>query len=224
MTALSLVLEAFAPVAGRALLDIGCGSGGLAGALAAQGAVVTGIDPNPALIAAAAAAVPDGRFAVACAERLAFPDGSFAGAVFLNSLHHVSDSPAALREAARVTVPGARIVVVEPLAEGSFFDALKPVEDETAVRQAAQAALAALTAAGELHCLSDRVLRRTETFPALAPFLERVLASDPTRAEAIRDRAPIIEAAFLAAAERDARGGFVLVQPLRACILEARRA
>jgi SAM-dependent methyltransferase len=224
MDPLSVVLEAFAPIAGRSILDIGCGPGALAKALAARGASVTGIDPNAAMIAAASAAVPDGHFAVASAERLTFPDGSFDGAVFLNSLHHLSDARAALREAARVVKPGGRIVMVEPLAEGSAFTALKPVEDETEVRQAAQGVLESLIASGEVRCLRDLTFARTETFASLDHFLERALAADPARATAIRDHASTIEAAFQAAAARDPQGAFVLVQPLRACVLEAQVA
>lgn len=43
-----------------------------------------------------------------------------------------------LAEAARVIRPGGLLIVMEPLAEGGFFDALRIVEDETAVRVAAQ--------------------------------------------------------------------------------------
>lgn len=220
MNALSVILEAFAPIAGRSILDIGCGPGALAKALVAQGAVVTGIDPNAAMVTAAATAVPDGHFDVASAELLPFPDASFGGAVFLNSLHHLSDVRTALREAARVVKADARLVVVEPLAEGSFFDALRPVEDETEVRRASQAALEALIASAEFRCLRDVVFDRAETFGSLAHFLDRVLAVDPARAEAIRKDAPSITSAFLAAATRDPQGAFVLVQPLRACVLE----
>ena len=35
---------------GLAVLDIGCGEGGLAKLLAAEGALVTGIDPGPAAV------------------------------------------------------------------------------------------------------------------------------------------------------------------------------
>jgi SAM-dependent methyltransferase len=220
MNALSVILEAFAPVSGRSVLDIGCGPGALAKSLAAHGALVTGIDPNAAMVTAAATAVPDGHFDVGSAERLRFADASFGGAVFLNSLHHLSDVRTALREAARVVETDARIVVVEPLTEGSFFDALRPVEDETEVRHASQAALEALIASAEFRCVRDVVFDRVETFESLAHFLDRVLAVDPARAEAIRNDAPSIKLAFLAAAARDPKGAFVLVQPLRACVLE----
>ncbi|KAB1074627.1 class I SAM-dependent methyltransferase [Methylobacterium planeticum] len=219
MDTLSLILDTFEPLAGRRLLDIGCGSGTLAKALAARGATVTGIDPNPEAIAAAAAAVPAGRFEVAGANALPFPSASLDGAVFLNALHHVPDALAALWEAARVVRPGAAILVIEPLAEGSFFTALRPVEDETAVRHAAQAALAAAIASGQFACRRDLTFARRESFATLEHFLDRVLAVDPARADAVRRRRTEIGAIFSDVAERDAEGRFALTQPLRAQVL-----
>lgn len=221
MDTLSLVLTAFAPVAGRHLLDIGCGPGAMAAALAAEGARVTGIDPGETAIAAALGRVPDADFTIGSAEALPFADGAFDGAVILNALHHVPDPTAALRESARVVRAGGAIVVVEPLAAGSFFAALKPVEDETAIRAAAQAAIAAALAAGRFRCLRDTTFVRREAFADLPAFLERVAAVDPARRGAIRDNAEAIEAAFAAAAERDEAGRHVLLQPLRAHVLAA---
>ncbi len=221
MDTLSLVLDAFAPIAGRRLVDIGCGPGAMAAALAGHGARVTGIDPGAAAVAAARARAPDCAFEAGSAESLPFADGSFDGAVILNALHHAPDPRAALDEAARVVVPGGRIVVVEPLAEGSFFVALRPVEDETAIRAAAQAAIADAIATGRFRCLSDTTFVRRETFSDRDAFLERVAAVDPARRVAIRDNAEAIAAAFVAATECDADGRYTLVQPLRAHVLVA---
>ena len=221
MDTLSLVLDAFAPIAGRRLLDVGCGPGAMAAALAGHGARMTGIDPGAAAIAAARDRAPDCTFEAGSAESLPFADGAFDGAVILNALHHVPDPRAALDEAARVVVPGGRIVVVEPLAEGSFFVALRPVEDETAIRAAAQAAIADAIATGRFRCLSDTTFVRRETFSDRDAFLERVAAVDPARRVAIRDNAEAIAAAFVAATECDADGRYTLVQPLRAHVLVA---
>ena len=89
MDTISLLVETFAPIASKRILDLGCGGGQLARALSKQGARVTGIDPAEQAIEAARQAAPEARFEVASAERLPFPDGKFDGAVFLNSLHHL---------------------------------------------------------------------------------------------------------------------------------------
>ncbi|SFL77307.1 class I SAM-dependent methyltransferase [Methylobacterium pseudosasicola] len=220
MDALTLIREAFAPLPGKRLLDIGCGPGTLAKRLTEDGAAVTGIDPGAAALETARAAVPGARFEAASAEALPFPAATFDGAVMLNALHHVPDPASALAEAARVLAPGGLLVVVEPLAEGSFFDALRPIEDETAVRAAAQAAIAAALDGGAFLCRQVVTVARRETFAALDDFLARVSAVDPARAATIEARRPVVEAAFRDAAEREADGRYALVQPLRIHVLQ----
>jgi ubiquinone/menaquinone biosynthesis C-methylase UbiE len=220
MDALTLIRETFAPLGGKTLLDIGCGSGTLVKALAADGANVTGIDPGEEALARARTTVPGARFEAASAEAMPFPDGQFEGAVMLNSLHHVPDPARALGEAARVLRPGCRLVVVEPLAEGTFFDALRPIEDETEIRAAAQAAIAEAVASQRYACERDMVIERRETFVDSDAFFTRVTAVDPARAEVIRTDRARAEAAFTGAAERGADGRYTLVQPLRIHVLK----
>ena len=220
MDALTLIRETFAPLPGKEILDIGCGPGALARVLVAEGARVTGIDPGEAALARAREAVPDARFEAASAEALPFADASFDGAVLLNALHHVPEPGQALAEAARVLRPGCALVVVEPLASGSFFDALRPIEDETEIRAAAQGAIRAAVAAGAFTCARDVTFDRRESFADSDAFFARVATVDPARADTIRERRATVEAAFAAAAQRDADGRFSLVQPLRVHVLE----
>jgi SAM-dependent methyltransferase len=93
------VLDATAVGPGTALLDLGCGSGGLARAAAGRGARVTGIDPDPAAVALAAEAVPGATFAVGTA--LDPPPGPFDVAAAVQLLGHVADPEAVLAAAGR---------------------------------------------------------------------------------------------------------------------------
>lgn len=103
---------AMAPRDTRVVLDLACGTGDLAEALAAAfpDASVTGVDASPRMIAAAQArhggSRPRLRFDVGDAMRLSVPDASVdlitAGYCYRN----VPDWRAALREAARVLRPG----------------------------------------------------------------------------------------------------------------------
>jgi ubiquinone/menaquinone biosynthesis C-methylase UbiE len=222
--ALSIIVAAFAPLAGKRILDIGCGTGVLARSLSAEGARVTGVDPNAEALAAARRAVPTGTFHPAGAEALPFADRSFDGAVFLNSLHHVPE-PAmhrALREAARVVKPARPVVVIEPLAEGSFFSALRPVEDETGVRTAAQEDLRRALESGTFEQLGRIDYLRREHFADLEGFLARIVAAEPTRAAVVAERRPEVEAAFRRHARVAADGRMTLEQPMRAHVLTAR--
>jgi SAM-dependent methyltransferase len=61
------------PIAGERILDIGSGTGELAGRIAAAGAEVVGVDASPAMVAEARRAVPEARFFVRDAQSL-WPD------------------------------------------------------------------------------------------------------------------------------------------------------
>lgn len=86
--------------AGTRVLDLGCGSGVFARAAADRGAQVVGIDADRSAVAAAAAAVPEGRFAVGDAHDP--PDGPFDLVAAVQLLAHVTNPVVVLRAAARV--------------------------------------------------------------------------------------------------------------------------
>ncbi|MGI5126646.1 class I SAM-dependent methyltransferase [Pseudonocardia sp. CA-107938] len=83
---------------GTTLLDLGCGTGEFAAAAVARGAVLTGIDHDPAAVAEAAATVPAATFAVGDVH--VPPPGPFDVVVAVQVLMHVADPPALLRAAA----------------------------------------------------------------------------------------------------------------------------
>jgi SAM-dependent methyltransferase len=93
------VLDATAVGPGTTLLDLGCGAGLFARAAADRGALVTGVDPDPAAGAAAAAEVPEGSFAVGTAEHP--PPGPFDVAAAVQLLTHVADPVVVLAAAGR---------------------------------------------------------------------------------------------------------------------------
>ena len=221
--ATSIIAAAFGLLAGKRLLDIGCGCGALARSLSDRGARVVGVDPNAEVLALARKAAPTSTFHQAGAEALPFADGSFDGAIFLNSLHHVPERAMrrALEEAARVVQPARPIVIVEPLAEGSFFSALCPVEDETDVRTAAQETLRWALQGGAFEQLRRVDYNRLEHFEGLDQFLSRVVAVDPARAAVAAERRTEVEAAFQHHAQVAADGRMTLEQPMRAHVLRA---
>jgi ubiquinone/menaquinone biosynthesis C-methylase UbiE len=96
---------------GRRVLDVGCGTGRLAVALANRGARVWGVDPSEEMIAQARAN-SEGKVAFkrAPAEALPFKDRWFDRAVFRLVVHLV-ERPKAFRECARVLGQEGRIVV-----------------------------------------------------------------------------------------------------------------
>jgi SAM-dependent methyltransferase len=90
------------------VLDIGCGTGRAAEALAARGSRVWGVEPEPEMAAVARERVSTVK--VAPAERLPFKDGWFDRALMWLVVHLV-DRRRAFAEAARVLGPEGRLAI-----------------------------------------------------------------------------------------------------------------
>jgi SAM-dependent methyltransferase len=102
-------LIAFAPVEpGWRALDVGCGPGPLAAALAERlgAAKVTAADPSEPFAAACRDRVPGAEVVVAAAESLPFPDGAFDATFSQLVVNFMTDPETGVREMGRVTRPG----------------------------------------------------------------------------------------------------------------------
>ncbi|MDR1295153.1 MAG: demethylmenaquinone methyltransferase [Bifidobacteriaceae bacterium] len=106
-------LAALCIIPGDRVLDLAAGTGASTVALADCGADVVAVDISAGMLIEAR-----GRGAVRDAivgdgEHLPFADGVFDAVTISFGLRNVADSPAVLRELARVTRPGGRLVVCE---------------------------------------------------------------------------------------------------------------
>ena len=153
----AFLVERLKPRAGNRILDVGCGAGAVElrlSRLRVPQIMLVGIDllVERAIVAER---TTDGHnlrasFAAADGCHLPFPDHTFDCTFCVAVLQHIPDAAAALREFARVTRPGGRILAVEPdngarywystAAEGmsafadarAFFDALARSRGDTA--------------------------------------------------------------------------------------------
>ena len=99
------MLAAASVTPGMKVLDVACGPGIVACAVALQGALVTGVDLTPAMIAQArerqrSLKLDNIEWHVGDATRLPFADGEFDVVLTRYSFHHMPDPAAALREIA----------------------------------------------------------------------------------------------------------------------------
>ena len=218
------VLTELVALDGRRVVDVGCGDGAIVRALTRLGALVTGIEIDAGQLAPALAAPPAGteRYLEGRGEALPLPDASVDLVLYFNSLHHVPvpDQGAALQEAGRVLAPGGALLVVEPLAEGDWFELVRPVEDETIVRAAAYTAI---QAAGCGAFVGEReVFYRTPLcFADYGQVEARIRAVDPSRSERLTRLRPALMADFATRGEQRPDGRH-FYQPSRANLLRRR--
>jgi ubiquinone/menaquinone biosynthesis C-methylase UbiE len=112
-----VIFELAGPLAGLEVLDVGCGDGAYAVALATQGARVTGVDAWLTVLRAAALRAQNSPTSLALvasdASSLPFESDSFELVVAVTALCFMKSPRAALGEIARVLRPGGRVVLGE---------------------------------------------------------------------------------------------------------------
>ena len=107
-------INALAPLAGKNVIDIGCGGGILSESMARKGAKVTGIDlSKKALKVADLHSLESGvevRYKLVAAEDMAAAEpGQFDVVTCMEMLEHVPDPAAIVRAAATLVKPGGRV-------------------------------------------------------------------------------------------------------------------
>ncbi len=103
-------LDAAGVTAGCRLLDVGCGAGRLLQLALGRGATVTGLDVTEPLLRVAAVRAPSATLRLGELDALPFPADSFDVVTGVNAFQFAADPRVALAEAARVLVPGGRLV------------------------------------------------------------------------------------------------------------------
>lgn len=136
-------LRLMAPHGDENALDVGCGPGLLARALAPHVAHIEGIDLTPAMVdkarqIASEAGLNNTSFTVGSSYALPYADGSFDLVTTRLALHHMDDPAQAILEMARVLKPGGHLAVfdmatAEIAAEADEHNAVERLRDPTHV-------------------------------------------------------------------------------------------
>lgn len=132
-------------VDGRFLVDVGAGDMSLSRLLAARGASVLAIEPDPVQAEKnrRAEVISNVGFAETTAESIPVEPASVDGVVFKYSLHHIPAEAyaAVFEEVRRILKPDGFLYVTEPVADGPYDQVMRLFHNEKAVRADAQAAL-----------------------------------------------------------------------------------
>ena len=97
-----------------AVLDVGCGTGALAGRLASAGYEVTGVDPSEGMLDVMRKRSPEARAVLASGTDIPFEDGAFDLVLSVATFHHIAEAGAVqqtLAEMTRVARPGGHVLV-----------------------------------------------------------------------------------------------------------------
>lgn len=192
--------------AGGKALDIGCGAGKFTRGLTKLYGEVAGVDVKEKAIATAReAAKVEGvtvDFRVESGEKLPWSDATFDMVAFSNSLHHMPNPSAALKEALRVLKPGGVLYVMEPVPSGNYHEATKLVNDETIVRTEAYRALAKL----EMRDRKELMYRTRRVFANFEEWKADQIDRDARRKAKFDAQSQEIERRFVSSATREADG------------------
>ena len=191
------LLDLAAVRSGEEVLDVACGPGIVAQALAERGAVVTACDLTPGMLREAATS--GARLLRADAVRLPFVDAAFDLVLCRNSFHHFPDPAGALSEAARVLRPGGRLAyedmaAAEDLRERDLQETIERLRDRAHARTLPPGEVRALLAAAGLRVTEERIVPMTVDFDE---WIDRPRPSPEAR----------VRARFLMESRRDAPAG-----------------
>lgn len=193
-------LAAEAPLTGVAL-DVATGGGHTAFALAPYLRAVVAADVTPEMLdetarGAASRGLANITTQIADAHALPFADASFDLVTCRIAPHHFSALPLALREMARVTTPGGRVLIVDSVVPDApdlalFLNHIERLRDPSHVRSLTEPEWRELFVDSGLVIEEAARYRRTHAY---APWVERMSVPPEARAR--------IDAAFLDADER----------------------
>jgi SAM-dependent methyltransferase len=186
-----------APLAGdERALDVGCGTGALAYALAPLVGTVVGVDLSEEYLAAARADAPANcTFVTGDAEALPFPYGDFDLVGCLRVLHHARRPELVVAELARVTRPGGRILLVDQLGDVDPIrsleqDRFERARDPSHTRLLPDADIRGFLDANDLVVTSNEIVRERRE---MGRYLDLVGLEGEERERVARMAPPVFE-------------------------------
>lgn len=216
------VLKEYLDLAGKQVLDVGSGEGHLTRMMTRAGARVIGLECTPRQLEKAFTydKVGDETYVDAYGQDLPFADAAFDIVVMFNSLHHIpiDDQFQALCEAARVLKNDGQLYIAEPIAQGTNFELLKPVDDETHVRAKALEAIKRHAEAG-LNMAEEIFYNHPVRRKSYEEMREKMIGPNPEREAIFEAKDMALREAFRRLGTLKEDGYFYFDQPTRINLL-----
>lgn len=174
------LLAELVPLAGRQIIELGCGGATLARQLLVRHAdcTITGLEVDERQMAKNLQTPQAGlQFVCAGAQAIPLPDARFDLALMLKSLHHVplNQLDTALSEIHRVLRPQGLLYVSEPVFAGALNEVMRLFHDEGVVRAAALQALHAAVASGAWETVAEVHFETPVHFASFEDFHRRMV-------------------------------------------------
>ena len=141
--ALQLIIDAAAPTRIDRAIDLACGPGSVACALAERAGQVVGLDATPAMLdeaclLAAKKGLTNVEWTLGSVYAAPYAERSFDAVVCRYALHHLMEPPKAFAEMLRLAAPGGRVVVCDGVAsddpaKAAAFNAMERRRDPSTV-------------------------------------------------------------------------------------------
>ena len=206
-------LEHFAQLPGAVAVDVGCRTADLVRQLAKRKAKPIGIHDGAEAPGKAGRNI---RFEKGTADNLPLANGSADLLVYISSFHHIplDRQRAALQEAWRVLRTDGRLHVVEPFSEGSYFEVLKLMDDQTDIRSKSLDNIATAWSLGLKPVIAGSYIQ-VERFDNFDDFRHRVIDSVADRAKAFALNERQVREAFAHHGVIEDDGRILFRQPCR---------
>lgn len=163
------VLELARPDPAGTVLEVGVGTGNFLGLFEGVAARLVGVDLTPEMLVRAQTAHPGMLLVRADGARLPLESDSVDLVVSAQTLHHVAEPIALLREMVRVMMPGGRLLIVDQVAQEKFeaaitMNQLEVVRDPSHAASRPPSALRTMVRAVGLEPAAERIVEIDERF------------------------------------------------------------
>lgn len=188
---LARIINALGPSPVGRVLDLACGPGIVAEAIAPWANELEGIDATPEMIALATkrlaqAGNKNAHFQVSPAEHLPFADKHFDAVVTRLTLHHFTDIDAVLKETRRVTSPSGKFIVGEIITsadadDAALHNAFERLRDPTHLRMFPRDELLALLESAGFQIVAMEAWDQPRNFTEWAKIVAQPARTEPLK-------------------------------------------